>query len=95
MTNGVASGIFSKGNGAVMNFERRSGATGTSMPASVPTRPDQQPVAMTTTGAVTGPCRVTTPSTPPGERAKPRPRSRVRIVTPSSRARAAMAVVAR
>ena len=95
MTNGVASGILSNGNGAVMNLERRSGATGMSTPASVPTTPDQAPVAMTTTGADSGPSRVTTLSMRSCARAKPVTSQPVRIVTPSARARAAMAVVAR
>jgi hypothetical protein len=95
MTKGVASGIFSKGNGAVMNLERRSGFTGMSTPARAPTTPDQAPAAMTTTGAVMEPSRVATPATPSGRRAKPTTSQPVRIVTPRSRARPAMAVVAR
>ena len=94
-TNGVAAGIFSNENGAVMNFERRSGITGNSTPARAPTPPDQAPVAMTMTGADTIPSRVTTPSTRAGPRAKPVTSEPVRIVTPRSRARDAMAVVAR
>ncbi len=46
-----------------MNFERRSGLTGTSMPASRPTPPDQAPAARTTTGASIAPALVVTPST--------------------------------
>ena len=41
-----------EGKWAVMNFERRSGLTGTSMPASRPTPPDQAPAARTMTGGV-------------------------------------------
>jgi hypothetical protein len=78
-----------------MNFERRSGVTGMATPASRPTTPDQAPVAMTTMGAETGPSRVTTPSTRSDVRVTPTTSHPVRIVTPSSRARAAMAVVAR
>ncbi len=63
MMNGVAAGIFSAGNGAVTNLWRRRGETGMSTPARRPTTPDQQPVAMTTTGASMAPCAVTTPVT--------------------------------
>ena len=95
MMKGVASGMRSKGNGAVMNFERRSGRTGTSIPASRPTPSDHAPAARTTTGASIAPADVVTPSTRVALRRTPVTSVPVRISTPSSRARAAIAVVTR
>ena len=84
-----------KGNGAVMNFERRRGLTGTSTPASRPTIPVHAPAARMTVWASRAPAAVSTPSTRAPLRRTPTTSHPVRISTPSSRARAAIAVVTR
>jgi hypothetical protein len=95
MMNGVSDGIRSAGNGAVMNLLRRCGETGMLTPASLPTSPDQQPAAITTTGASKSPWGVRTLVTLGSRRSKPMTGCSVLMVTPSSRARAAIAVVTR